>query len=83
MGKELPTETAHKPIESRPQMQIECRPALWRHDRGVECILLQHERDALRGSLVACCQLGMSNFGYTMGLTAPIVTIFAHSAERF
>ncbi len=55
MGKELPTETAHKPIESRQRMQIECRPALWRHDRGVECILLQHERDALRGSLVACC----------------------------
>jgi hypothetical protein len=49
--------TAHKPIESRQQMRIRRRPALWKHDREVECILLQRERDALpvHGFLTACC----------------------------
>jgi hypothetical protein len=50
----LSTETAHRPIESHQQMRIARQPALWKHDRGAECIPLQLEQDALRGSLAAC-----------------------------
>ena len=48
-------ETAHKPIESRQQMRIGRRPALWIRGREAECTLLQRERDALRGFLAAFC----------------------------
>jgi hypothetical protein len=52
-GVSIEKEAAHKPIESRQQMRIGRRPELWKHDREVECILLQRERDALRGFLAA------------------------------
>ena len=64
-------------------MRIGHRLALWKHDREVECILLQRERDALRGYLAACCLLDIRKYGNTMGQNTPIVVIFAHSAERF
>lgn len=54
-GVGIEKETAHKPIESRQQMQIVRRPALWIRDREAEYILLQRERDALRGFLAAFC----------------------------
>jgi hypothetical protein len=76
-------ETAHKPIEFRQQMRIGRLPALWKHDRGAECIPLQLEQDALRDFLVAYCQLDMSKYGDKMKQTAPIVALFARSAKGF
>jgi hypothetical protein len=73
----------HELVEFHQQMQIGCQPAPLKHDRGVEYILLRHERGALRGFLEAFYQLNMSKDRDMMGRTAPVVTVFVRWGKRF
>jgi hypothetical protein len=45
--------TAHTPIEARQQKRTGYRLELWKHDKGVECILLQRGQDVSHGFLLA------------------------------
>lgn len=64
-------------------MRTGCQPALWKHGRGVDYILLRREQDVLRGFLAAFCQLIISKSGEMIGQTAPIVVVFVRPAKRF